>query len=464
MNTLFRPLALAVLGIAACQSLRAQEKIPIDRRTPIMDLLPARPLGALKPPVWIDSDLAQASEVMFGAPIAHTVTAPLALFETERAVHRINTLNLRGRDGFMEALIARRADLAGLPFRMGDACRTEEEQATLFSTTARDFRRLALVLSQREKGGSPDTKEALWRLVREPGARAQPAAKDKKAMPRIAADKQDKAFVAAAMQILGAESAAFRVSLARFLANVPNAEASQALARLAIFAPEPEVRSAALVSLKNRPAGEYTGILLQGFEYPLPAVAERSADALVTLKRKDVAVNLIKVLDQPDPRLPVKKDVDNVEVHVVRELVKVNHHRNCLLCHAPGNTQDVPKGVLRVPVPLPSEPLPTVQYYQSEPPAPNIVVRVDVTYLRQDFSMLMPVNDAKPWPDRQRFDFLVRARELTPKQAAEFRELAAKQTAGEPSPYHRAAIDALRRLTGRDAEPTAPAWRKALRI
>ena len=31
-----------------------------------------------------------------------------------------------------------------------------------------------------------------------------------------------------------------------------------------------------------------------------------------------------------------------------------------------------------------------------------------------------------------------------------------------PSPYHAAAHTALKALTGRDAEPTAEAWRKAL--
>ena len=35
------------------------------------------------------------------------------------------------------------------------------------------------------------------------------------------------------------------------------------------------------------------------------------------------------------------------------ELVRVNHHRNCMLCHAPANVKGVPTGVLTVAVPLP---------------------------------------------------------------------------------------------------------------
>jgi hypothetical protein len=271
-------------------------------------------------------------------------------------------------------------------------------------------------------------------------------------------DDYDRALVGAMMQILAAEPASFRIGMARFLAELPGEVATQALARLAIFSPETEVRSAAIKGLKQRPAKEYTEVLLQGLRYPLPAVAERSAQAAVKLERKDLLVNLIDVLDQPDPRLPVKKTRDDKEVLVVRELVRMNHHRNCLLCHAPGDTPDVPDGVLKVGVPLPSGPLqPPERYYQ---PFPNNVVRVDMTYLRQDFSMMMPVPNSHPWPTRQRFDFLVRFRELTPNQAAEYQESAPK---GELSPYHRAAVDALRELTGQDAGTTAKAWRDALR-
>jgi hypothetical protein len=47
----------------------------------------------------------------------------------------------------------------------------------------------------------------------------------------------------------------------------------------------------------------------------------------------------------------------------------------------------------------------------------EILVRVDVTYLRQIFSVMQAVDDANPWPERQRFDFLVRTRQLTEEEA-----------------------------------------------
>jgi hypothetical protein len=167
------------------------------------------------------------------------------------------------------------------------------------------------------------------------------------------------------------------------------------------------------------------------------------------------------------PRLPVTEKKDGKDVTFVRELVKVNHHRNCVLCHAPGNTENVPDGVLKVAVPLPGVPLhkPSDGGYQRTLPfSPDIVVRLDTTYLRQDFSLMMPVANAHPWPEMQRFDFLVRTRQLTPTEAHAYEPCCETEEPGRLSPYHRAALYALRELTGRDTEPTAAAWRKLLKI
>ena len=235
----------------------------------------------------------------------------------------------------------------------------------------------------------------------------------------------------------------------------------KALAKLVIFSPEDEVRAAAIEGLKLRREKDYTDVLIQGFRYPLPAVAKRSAEALVKLERKDLLANLVEVLESPDPRLPARSASDGF---VVRELVKVNHHKNCLLCHAPGNTENTPEGVLKVAVPLPGEPLAKPSeggYNSTPPPTPDIVVRLDMTYLRQDFSVMMPVSEAHPWPEMQRFDFLVRTRTLTSAEAQAYVEA---DEPGRLSPYHRSALFALRELTGRDTEPTAAAWRKLLKL
>jgi hypothetical protein len=71
---------------------------------------------------------------------------------------------------------------------------------------------------------------------------------------------------------------------------------------------------------------------------------------------------------------------------------------------------------------------------------------------------MQPVADANPWPEMQRFDFLVRSRVLTEQEAAAF----SSPKAGTLSPYQRVTLAALRELTGRDTAPTPDAWRKLL--
>jgi hypothetical protein len=263
---------------------------------------------------------------------------------------------------------------------------------------------------------------------------------------------------------------------------------------------------------------DYTDILVQGLRYPWPAVAQRAARAVVKLERADLVPELVAFLDEPDPRAPVVKVIDRKPVHVVRELVRINHHRNCMLCHAPGTnatqissvgmssavpmsvpqstsgppTKDPPGATsdeerrrierirliqvhektravvvfgdpLTAQVPVPGEPLPTPSqgYGNSQP---DLLVRIDVTYLRQDFSLRLPVSDAHPWPEMQRFDFLVRTRTLTDTEAKAYQQEVKKRQVEGQSPNHRVVVAALRELTGRDAEPNAEAWRSILNL
>ena len=111
--------------------------------------------------------------------------------------------------------------------------------------------------------------------------------------------------------------------------------AAKALARLAIFSAEDSVRAAAIEGLKLRRERDYTDILLQGFQYPLPAVANRAALAIIDLKRTELLPEIADVLGEAAPGDPAPAVVNDVAVHVVREVVRINHHRNCYLCHAP---------------------------------------------------------------------------------------------------------------------------------
>ncbi len=108
------------------------------------------------------------------------------------------------------------------------------------------------------------------------------------------------AHVAALMQVLGAESPAMQLKLVRHLEQVEDAEATQALARLTLFAPGEEVRQAALKALGQRQAREADEVLTKGLRYPWPAVASRSAEAVAQLARKELIPQLVGLLSEPD--------------------------------------------------------------------------------------------------------------------------------------------------------------------
>jgi hypothetical protein len=459
----------------------------VDGKISPRDLLPPAPKTVAPQPLAGD-DLAAVPEVQFEEPpivktvkpdkklsdaenekrdIASAAAIRKSMLRTAHQVAKVNYLNLKKRDFFMEALLENRPDLAGLPFAMGDACRLQKTERPDFKSEM-DLLRGRLNDSV-ETGG-------MQRFWRDDDEHVKERLKEK-----ASADKE-RFRVAAFRQILGQNQPELVPRLAA-LGKSAEKEATQALAEMAVFATDGEVRQAAAAALQKLPADPATAVLLKGLRYPWPSVAQNSADAVVQLKRDDLIPELIKMLEEPDPRAPVMRA--DKKAPVVRELVRINHHRNCLLCHPPGNTPDVlrikssdttwsktengvqstllegnpdfDREVLVAPVPTPGAPIvPSVYYSRS---SPDIVVRADATYLRQDFSMLLKVADADPWPEMQRFDYLVRTRVLTESETATYR----KAFGGNgPSPYRQTALSALRRLTGKDAGASAEHWRSAL--
>jgi hypothetical protein len=280
-----------------------------------------------------------------------------------------------------------------------------------------------------------------------------------------------RARIGALMQILGPQSSQLRRGLVEHLASAKHdqEQAVKALTELAVFSFEGQVREAALAALKKKNK-QPSEVLLKGLRYPWPAIAQNAADAIAKLDRKDLVPELVNFLDEADPRAPITKEDKGAKRSVVREVVRLNHHQSCLLCHPPVNLSEVKvnsrghvEGFVTGAVPIPGEPLPSFSNY-SMPQTPDIVVRADVTYLRQDFSLMQKVDKADPWPEMQRFDFLVRTREVTAKEVVAYDDWRKKQGPDYLSPNHQAALSALRQLTGRDAEPTAAAWRKALAL
>jgi hypothetical protein len=450
----------------------------INPKTPVENLLPTPPRFR-QPTVLIlglfKDELARVPEVSFQEPISRGVSVDKAREQTAQMLAKINFVNQKERDGFLKTLVSKRADLNGLPFAMGEACRQTQERGKQFAQALGTLRQALQAVAG--NNNPTETADNFWQQYQtsclqedKANAHCDAAHREHVALARISA----------LMQVLAPETVAMRTGLARYLATLSHTEATRALAKLAIFAPESDVRQAALDGLKVRRDADYTEVLLQGLRYPLPSVAQHAAGDIVTLNRKDLVPRLVDFLAEPDPRLPVAIDktasVSSTsspagKKTIVREVVRINHHRNCLMCHTPGS--DVASAPLSTPaasapvvtaaVPIPGEPLPTFGTgYQSS--TPDIVVRVDVTYLRQDFSVMQRVAEAHPWPEMQRFDFLVRTRDVTEEEALAVRDRLGQKEAGVLSPYHRAVVTALRELTGRDTEPTAEAWRRLLKL
>lgn len=489
-------IAFIVVGPGAARSVAKKQpppetyRIPIDPKAAEKDLLPTPPTDTRSRDAAIVEDLASVPEVQLHQRVTVIVPKDLSSFtelqqnaltaaQERAAVHTarltayINHLNKKKTDRFMELLIEHRPDLAGLPLVMGDACRLKKGERNQFKAAVEVLQVLSPMKKPRPKDYW-DTYDGVrggdgFKLI------------------------EDRFCGAAGVQMLALESTALQVGLVERLARFTKSDldkkaATHALTKLAVFSQEEEIRHAAIAALEKRGQPADTALLLQGLRYPWPSMAQAAAKAITHLKRKDLVPELIKMLDEPDPRAPVVRESNGKKEAVLREVVRINHHRNCLLCHPPGNTPDVmkieewgggdrkrevEKGVFAVwasiteraddvlvgAVPTPGQPFPSTGGYR-EFSSPDLLVRADITYLRQDFSLLQKVADAHPWPEMQRFDYLVRSRVVNEQQAKVYEAEFAKRDVN--TPYRQAALVALRRLTGQYPGTTGESWRAAL--
>jgi phage FluMu protein Com len=331
--------------------------------------------------------------------------------------------------------LRQRADLMGLPFCVGDANRLTADKANHLHESS-----LAL--------------RARLFAVTEGGTKPLDAQKLRTALDSaVEGNKwQRPEAIPALQQTLMAEDAAVRQVLVQQLDRIADSRAAAMLARIALFDLDADVRRCAVSALSKRPRREYRNVVLEGFEYPWLAVVDHAAETIVALKMRDAAPELANLLGRSDPRVPYKKA--GKEEWLVREVVRVNHLNNCMLCHAPSLTErDKPRGFMPSPELPPPRPF-TREYYANR--RPGLFVRADVTYLRQDFSVPLPVENAGKWPAIQRFDFLLRERPATSAEA----EVSSSESNAE---YHQALLFALRELTGADAGESAADWQQWLK-
>jgi hypothetical protein len=351
--------------------------------------------------------------------------------------------NADAKDGFIMQLKKDRADLAGLPFLMGKDCTLEKGDAKALAEAsvsvrfALDGRRSAARANKRPSSSTPEDFGMAYEFA---GAFTVPTE-----------------YVPAAHQILSASPKDFRFVLAVRLKEVKGPKATSSLVKLALFDLDAKVRREATKALEDRPKAEYLDEVAKAFRYPWAPIARHASEAAASLKLKELIPDLVATFNEPDPTEPfmVKSD-DGKQKKMIRELVRINHHRNCMLCHAPlGDakvTRDIPLGpAVSMQNELP--PISSAVYYSERGGA--ILVRADITYLRQDFSVVQEVNNPGKWPVMQRFDYFLRTRE--------FGENETFEALPEVTPHRQAVLEALEGLTGRSGPPRADAWQEEVR-
>jgi hypothetical protein len=354
------------------------------------------------------------------------------------------------------SLIDQRRDFVGLPLRRGEQAHLSASEARVLAELApRLSANVGLVLAQ-----GPLDKSGF--------------------QPR---------HIPALMQVLMVASERARVTLAEILGEMGAPEAAKALVRMALFDLNPAVRQAAIAGLERYPGREYVPGLLQGFEHPWRAVAEHAAEALVALRRTEAVPALLKVLHAPDPGAPATKP--GGPALYVKEVVRINHELNCLLCHPPSfHTSDRLRREMpslfeggRVPETSGGSSTPggsgrssvarsrgkakrvTGDYLSGpatrptpRPAAPRwdpTFVRADVTFLKQDYSVWLAGSEKEAMRPSGRYDLFVRERLAT---SADADTAAARLTEGKVG-HQRAAAFALRELTGKEAGRNEYNWR-----
>jgi hypothetical protein len=324
-----------------------------------------------------------------------------------------------------------RRDLAGLPFRLGLDCRAGKEAAENLHVLSRKLRGHMQSTLPTDGSDCRIDAERLRQLLmgtddgRSPWLQTQ--------------------ALSTLVQMLQVENTAVRLLLVDFLARNPDAVATRELARRAVFDLSAKVREGAVRALRERPPQEVRPVLLGALRYPWPAVADHAAEALVSLRDRGAVPELRALLAEPSPSAPERAPG---QPSMVREVVRINHLGNCLLCHAPSFSRtDLVRGA----VPARNQPLPAApsraEYYERG----SVFVRADVTYLKQDFSSMLAISNPGPWPAYQRYDYVIRKRPATALELSK----AAKRPATYPQ--RESVRFALRELAGEPCEDLKPA-------
>jgi HEAT repeat protein len=367
-----------------------------------------------------------------------------ALVESYKTSYQSNAVMGRKPSFDPSILLSRVPSARQLPLRGFPICQLTPDSAATLGVLSRALHAYLDGLAPKDangKRGDPRQVRAALRLERrgKPPAWLRP-----EALPAM-------------VQILMAEDVPLRLILVDMMADIPGTAAGVRLAQRAVFDVSPEVRQAAIDALRQRPAGEARRTLVNALRYPWPAAADHAAEALAAVGDRDAAPLLVALLDKPDPAAPYATKT-GASVH---ELVRVNHIQNCLLCHVPAIGRDPVTDV----DPFANRPSQTYDVGYGGPKTPGggggvwanrVLIRADVQFLHQDFSVTFPPGGSYSSAGGLRFDFLVRARRLKPAEVQEWKYQA--RPAAPAYAQREATLSALRAVTGQDAGPTTEAW------
>ena len=215
-------LGIAIWSVATRRSHSGVDSLPaeplphIDAAQPADTLLPAPPMTDFAP-VYLGEDLSSVPELMLEA--SPELTKEEWASRKARTAAAALYLNEKEQDGYLKAVMSNRADLAGLPFALGGACRTTGSLTKSFKEAAEAIRR----------------GKAAAMLEEVPGPEASKAR-----------EQFYQTRLAVVAQVIPAEDSAHQRAMVLALASVPRPDATRALARLAVFATDNSTRASAI--------------------------------------------------------------------------------------------------------------------------------------------------------------------------------------------------------------------------
>ncbi len=402
--------------------------------------------GAQKNPTPIDTNLVSKpmngfTEVALRADLKEIHEISLNIQNKNDVLKLFKLADKRdpGHEGLLGPILPddKKEVLRGLPLLLIGACRRDKIEAQALETASTPIRQTlgrafaeGTRLFQKNPAKADEAAAVLFRTA---------VGSLKTTLKRQV--KHHDSVVPAVTQMLQADAVGIRKCMVDWLGEIDSKESTQAIASRACTDLDEKVRKQAVDILRKRNQRDYLPVLLKYVEYPWAPVATNASNALVELKVMSAVPALIKMLEKPEPLEPRQIVLDGHRQYAVPQVVKVNHLANCLLCHPPSfKKTDLVRGF----VPTPDRPIPP-SYYRNQRSTDQFV-RADTTYIRQDFSLMQTVENAGPWPERQRFDYFVRMKPVS-EDMAQYLKTNLKRNM---SPQRRALLSALQSLTGRN--------------